>query len=146
MLFLLFQIGSGRYAIEAGRVVEVLPLLRVEQLPQSPSGLAGVLCYRGEPLPVIDLSSLILNRPAAQKLSTRILVVNCSDGKRIGLIAEQANETLKRDPADFMQTGAALEGVPYLGPVTRDDRGFVLWLDPDQLPGGAAIRQLVEAA
>jgi chemotaxis-related protein WspB len=146
MLFLLFQIGPGRYAIEATRVVEVLPLMRVNHLPQAPAGMAGVLCYRGAPLPVIDLSAVILNRPAEQKLSTRILVVDCADGRRLGLIAERANGTLKRERNDFMETGVALEGVPYLGPVTRDERGFILWLDPDQLPGSASLHQIVEAA
>jgi len=146
MLFLLFQIGSGRYAIEASRVVEVLPLMRVDPLPQAPAGMAGVLCYRGAPLPVIDLSTVILNRPAEQKLSTRILVVDCAGGRRLGLIAERANGTLKRERADFVETGVVLDGVPCLGPVTRDERGFVLWLDPDQLPGGAFLHQIVEAA
>jgi chemotaxis-related protein WspB len=146
MLFLLFQIGSGRYAIEASRVVEVLPLIRVDEVPHAPAGMAGVFCYRGEPLPVMDLSSIILNRPAAQKLSTRILVVNTAGGKRIGLIAERANETMKRERADFVETGAALEGTPYIGPATRDDRGFVLWIDPDKLPGSASLHRIVEAA
>ena len=146
MLFLLFQIGPGRYAIEATRVVEVLPLMRVTHLPQAPAGMAGVLCYRGTPLPIIDLSSVILNRPAEQKLSTRIVVVTCTGGRRLGLIAERANGTLKRERGDFMDTGVALEGVSYLGPVTRDERGFVLWIDPDQLPGAALLHQIVEAA
>ncbi|MGA3169701.1 MAG: chemotaxis protein CheW [Chthoniobacteraceae bacterium] len=146
MLFLLFQIGSGRYAIEAGRVVEVLPLIRVDEVPHAPAGMAGVFCYRGEPLPVIDLSSIILNRPAAQKLSTRILVVNTASGKRIGLIAERANETLKRERADFIDTGATPHGAPYLGPATRDDRGFVFLIDPDKLPGSASLHGIVEAA
>ena len=127
-------------------MVEVLPLMRVDPLPQAPAGMAGVLCYRGAPLPVIDLSTVILNRPAEQKLSTRILVVDCAGGRRLGLIAERANGTLKRERADFVETGVVLDGVPCLGPVTRDERGFVLWLDPDQLPGGAFLHQIVEAA
>src|SRR5271170_6379096 len=130
MLFLLFQIGSGRYAIEASRVVEVLPLMRVNHLPQAPAGMAGVLCYRGAPLPVVDLSSVILGKPAEQKLSTRILVVNCAGGKRLGLIAERTNETFKRERADFVETGVNLDGLPCLGPAARDERGFIIWLDP----------------
>ncbi len=144
MLFLLFQIDSNRYAIEAHRVVEVLPLIRVNPLPHAPAGVAGFFCYRGAPLPVIDLSSMILDRPAAQKLNTRILVVDCAGGKRAGLIAERANDTLKCDRSDFTQTG--VPGAAWLGPVTRDDRGFVVLIDPDQLPGIASLHQFVEAA
>jgi chemotaxis-related protein WspB len=146
MLFLLFQIGPGRYAIEATRVVEVLPLMRVEHLPQAPEGIAGVLCYRGVPLPVIDLSAIILGRPAAEKLSTRVLVVNGPSGRRLGLIAERVNETLKRERGDFVDTGVVREEVPCLGPVTRDERGFVVLIDPDRLPGAELLHQEVETA
>lgn len=144
MLFILFQIGSGRYAIEAKRIVEVLPLLPVQTLPQAPREVAGVLSYRGVPLPVIDLSQAVLGRPSTERLSTRILVVDCSDGKRVGLIAERANETLQREPEDF--TASGLGSADYLGPVTEDSRGFVQWLDPDRLVTGAAIPALMERA
>lgn len=149
MLFLLFQIGSGRYAIEANRVVEVLPLMRVDHLPHAPAGMAGVLCYRGAPLPVIDLSAVMLNRPAEHRLSTRILVVDCADGRRLGLIAERANGTFKRERTDFRETGVVMDGLPCLGPVTRDERGFVVWIDPDRLASGdllTAINHSLEVA
>ena len=32
MLFLLFQLGNDRYALEASRVVEVVPMLELNQL------------------------------------------------------------------------------------------------------------------
>ena len=91
MLFLLFQIGPDRYALEAKRVAEVLPLLTVRALPKAPAGVAGVLNYRGVPLPIIDLSQLLADRPAPARLSTRIVVVNCANGRQVGLIAERAN-------------------------------------------------------
>jgi chemotaxis-related protein WspB len=119
--------------------------MRVDPLPQAPAGIAGILCYRGAPLPVIDLSAVILNRRAERKLSTRILVVTRADGKRLGLIAERANATLRRERGDFVDTGVVLDGVPHPGPVTRDERGFILWIDPDQLPGSALIQQSAEA-
>jgi chemotaxis-related protein WspB len=127
-------------------VAEVLPLTRIEPLPQAPANIAGVLSYRGAPLPVIDLSQLALGRPAAQRLSTRIIVINCTDGRQIGLIAERAHETLRREPADFSETGIVLEAAPYLGPVTRDDRGFVQWIDLEKLIGGAMPKALAEVA
>ena len=143
MLFLLFQIGAGRYAIEARRVVEVLPLMRADRVP---GASAAMVCYRGEPLPVIDLTEMILNRPSEQKLSTRILVITRADGSRLGIIAERANETIKREPEDFVQSGVVVKDAPWLGPVTRDERGFVQWMEPDQLPNIAPTAQTVEAA
>ncbi len=146
MLFILFQIGTGRFALEATRITEVLPLMSVRPLPQAPAGVTGVLSYRGAPLPVIDLSQLVLGQPAQPRLSTRILVVTCAGGKHVGLIAERANETLRREPTEFADTGVALPGAPYLGPVTQDPRGFVQRVDPEKLISLASLQAIEEAA
>jgi len=105
MLFLLLQLGDDRYALKASQIVEVLPLLQLKKLPQSPAGVAGVMDYRNSPVPVLDLSELAIQRPSHPKLSTRIIVVNLADGqdevRLVGLIAENVTETLRRDADDF---------------------------------------------
>ena len=101
MLFLLFQLGHDRYALEASRVLEVLPLLELKRLPGAPMGVAGIFNYRGRPVPAVDLSELTLGQPASERLSTRIVVINYPDetGKfqPLGLIAEHATEIIRRD-------------------------------------------------
>src|SRR5262249_42483197 len=117
MLFLLFQLGGDRYALEAALVEEVLPLVELKRVPQSPPGVAGVFSYRGKPSPVIDLSELILGQPAEARLNTRIVLVNypTSDGSTqlFGLMVERATETIRREPSDFTQTGVAVANAPY---------------------------------
>ena len=133
MLFLLFQLGSDRYALEAGQVVEVLPLVSLKELPHAPRGVAGLANYREEIVPVIDLSSLALGRVAEQRVSTRLLMVRYSlpqGGERLlGLVAERATEMLKCAPEDFHETGVENDEAPYLGPVMRNDRGLIQRVD-----------------
>jgi chemotaxis-related protein WspB len=133
MLFVVFQLGSDRYAIDGRELVEVLPLVRLKSLPHAPAGVAGLLDYRGAPVPVIDLCAMALGRPAAQLLSTRTLLVRCADGHLLGLIAERVNEMLKREPADFVASGVTVDGAPYLGGVTRTPHGLVQWIAPEKL-------------
>lgn len=133
MLFLLFQLGQDRYALDARDLVEILPLAQVKHLPHAPAGIAGMLDYHGAALPVIDLSELALGRAAVQRISTRILVVAMAGGRRFALIAERANDTLQREAADFAATDVAVDAAPYLGPVTRDARGIVQWITPQKL-------------
>jgi len=68
MLFLTFQLGAERYALDASRVVEVLPLVELRKIPNAPHGVAGIFNYRGQPVPVADLSDLILHNPRANGL------------------------------------------------------------------------------
>ena len=129
MLFLLFQLGKDRYALEASRVVEVLPLLDLKALPGAPRGVAGIFNYRGRPVPAVDLNLLTLGERTNERLSTRIVVINYPDdsGKfqPLGLIAENATEIVRRDKNDFVEPGLKLSGAPYLGPVLMDEKGSV---------------------
>ncbi len=95
MLFLVFELARDRYALDVSQVAEVLPLVAIKQIPQAPPAVAGILNYRGAPVPVIDVSQLTLGRPAERRLSTRIVLVHYPDAdgqtRLLGLIAERAD-------------------------------------------------------
>lgn len=137
MVFLLFQMGGDRYALDVRTVAEVLPLVSLKQIPKAPPGVAGVFDYRGTPVPVIDLSQLTLGQAAQHRLGTRVILVEyaVAGGGRhlLGLIAEKATETMRRDPALFVASGVASDGAPYLGPVSTDARGMIQWVEVDKL-------------
>ena len=137
MLFLLFQLGRDRYALEASRVVEVVPLLELKRLPQAPPGVAGIFDYRGRPVPAIDLAEMTAGRPSSERLSTRIIVVSYHDavgtGHLLGLVAEHATETLRREARDFVESGLKIGAAPYLGPVLMDSQGAIQWVNEQRL-------------
>lgn len=137
MLFLLFELGRDRYALDARQVAEVLPLVDITAVPQAPPAVAGVFNYRGAPVPVIDVSQLTLGRPSARRLSTRIVLVHYPDAtgrsRLLGLIAERATQAVHRDESDFVASGVTTDGAPYLGPVATDARGLVQRLDASTL-------------
>jgi chemotaxis-related protein WspB len=117
--------------------VEVLPLVQVKTLPQAPRGIAGLLNYRGQPVPVVDLSEWALGRPAAERLSTRVILVRLPDAsgrpRLLGLQAERATETIRKEPADFAEAGVSNPAARYLGPVATDAQGMVQWIQIDRL-------------
>ena len=137
MLFLLFELGRDRYALDALQVAEVLPLLALKEMPLAPPGVAGLLNYHGAPVPVVDLSALALGRPAARRLSTRIILLHYPDaeGSRrlLGVVAEKATHTLRREASQFEAAGIDSADAPYLGPVSADERGLVQWIQVDKL-------------
>jgi chemotaxis-related protein WspB len=137
MLFLLFQLGTDRYALDAREVAEVLPLVALKQIPQASRGVAGLFNYRGTPVPAIDLNELMTQVPAAQRFNTRIVLVRYrgADGREhpLGLIAEHAKETVRRDVAEFVDYGVATPSAPYLGPVASDSSGLLQWVHIDKL-------------
>jgi len=132
MLLLKFRIGGESYALDTAQIVEVLPLLEITRIPQAPVGVAGLINYRGRPVPVVDLSELALGRPAQRHISTRLVLVRHGE-RLLGLIAEQATETMRRRREDFADSGIASDGAPYLGPVTQDGGRLVQWIEIQRL-------------
>jgi chemotaxis-related protein WspB len=140
MTFLLFQLGADRYVIEAGRVIEVLPLVELRQIPEAPRGVAGMFNYHGRPVPVVDVSELTMGRPARECISTRIVLVNYPDesGREhpLGLMVEHATGIIRRGSADFVDSGVDLGTAAYLGPVLTDKEGMIQWVHADRLLPG----------
>lgn len=132
MLFLKFRIGSESYALDAARIAEVLPLIEITRVPQAPAGVAGLINYRGRSVPVVDLSELMLGVPARPYISTRLILVHYG-GHLLGLIAEQATETMRCEPGSFADSGLANDAAPYLGPVTQDGGRLIQWIEVQKL-------------
>jgi chemotaxis-related protein WspB len=85
----------------------------------------------------VDLSEITLGRPASERLSTRIVVVNYADAAGqshlLGLVAERATEMLRKELKDFVDPGVKIAAAPYLGPVLMDKGGPIQWLYEQRL-------------
>jgi chemotaxis-related protein WspB len=137
MLFLSFQLSQDRYVLDVSQVAEVVPLVSLKHIPQSPPAVAGVFDFHGDPVPVIDLSQMALGRPAQRRLSTRIILTHYTDDhgdkRLLGLIAEKVVETMRREASDFVASGIDNDTASYLGPVATDAHGLIQWVDVDHM-------------
>lgn len=152
MLFITFQLGADRYALDALHVVEVLPLVHFKQIPHAPAAVAGIFNYHGQPVPVIDLSVLTLGRQAVRLLSTRLILVHYqpanapSASHLLGLIAEKATDTLRSTAEEFVSTGITPEHAPYLGNIAPHPPGLIQRIDIHQLLPPALQALLFQSA
>lgn len=137
MLILQFRMGEDTYALDSRQVVRVLPAARLKRLPGAPEGVAGLLNFEGAPVPVLDLSALALGHPAAEHLSTRIILTELPEAGRerrlLGLLAENATNTVHCESADFTPAGITPPAARYLGPVASLGGTLVQRLELERL-------------
>jgi chemotaxis-related protein WspB len=139
MLFILFTLDSERYVIDAMQVERLIPLTPQappKAIPGAPPWVAGLLDHEGAPLPVIDLPALALGRPAAQLMSTRVVLVRYPYAGAIRLLAlllEGATRTIRLDAGAFHESGVDLPHARYLGPVASEAGGLVQWIRVENL-------------
>ncbi|WP_028695287.1 chemotaxis protein CheW [Pseudomonas cremoricolorata] len=145
-LYLLFRLGRERFALDVREVVEVLHHRPLKPIAQAPAWVAGVLAHRGLLLPVIDLAQLTFAVPSRQRTSTRLVLVHYRprDGRdlQLGLILEQASQTLRCAPDEFQPYGLDNREAPYLGPVRQDAEGLLQRIQVDELLPEAVRLQL----
>lgn len=123
MLHLLFNLGEDVYAFPARRVIKVLPNEPDKPNRGAPPAIVGSLNIDEKFVPVVDLVMLETGRPAADRISTRIIVTEVSiDHRRLkaGLVVENATQTFECDPGDFK-------------PFASSPRGLVQLLEPNDL-------------
>ncbi|BBH44629.1 chemotaxis protein CheW [Pseudomonas sp. KU43P] len=141
-LYLLFRLDQQRFALDVREVIEVLPRRTLKPVAQAPAWVAGILAHRGVLVPVIDLCALSFTRPAAERTSTRLVLVHYRKAHQLGLILEQATETLRCRPEEFQPYGLDNGEAPYLGPVRQDAQGMLQRIEVDDLLSDA-VRELL---
>ncbi|MBI3889995.1 MAG: chemotaxis protein CheW [Candidatus Wallbacteria bacterium] len=152
--FVAFTIAGTRYGIDVGGLTEVVNMVALTPVPESParaSGrktVAGLVNVRGRVLPVISLRALLSLPETAPTLATRILIVR-SRSESVGLIVDAVQGVLAPEPERLtrVQPRVAGEGgSDVLSAIYQEPDGMVLLLDMEALLGHADIVGFGESA
>ena len=137
MLCLLFNVNNESYAIDVREVIEVIPKVKLRSIPKAPDYVAGLLNYRGDSVPVLDLCRLLHGRNCAAVFGSRIVLVNYPNPHAVprvlGLLAEQVTDTLQCDVEDFRPSTLVHTSAPYLREVTTHRDHLVQRVDVNAL-------------
>ncbi len=72
--FVTFQLGEEVFGVEVNRTREILSLIPVTSVPQTPDYMIGVINLRGQVVPVIDMR-LKLGLPAGEETQDTCIIV-----------------------------------------------------------------------
>ena len=148
MLLLLFEISNGRYALDITQIIEIVPLVQLKKIPTAPTYVSGLMNYRGEGIPVIDLCQLIDGVSFNNALSTRIIIVNYpiknGENKPLGLIANNVTETIRTKLTKPPPAGVLMDKSLYDGEVTPETTDMIQWFDTKKMLPAKEIILLFE--
>lgn len=140
MLFLIFKAGDNYYALDADRIMRIVPCVKLRPYPATPAYVAGILHFRGNPVVVADLSSLLNKTPAKRLMSTRIIVTEykgrAGRKRQLGLMVEGATSVMKKDRLDHVENALKTPGTNYLGRMFRNGEHLVQFINPEQIIPG----------
>jgi len=136
--YLTFRLADELFALDIGKVREVLDFTSITKVPQTPDYMRGVINLRGSVVPVVDLRLKFGMTLAEQTVNTCIIIVEVElDGEKVvmGAMADAVQEVLDLEPDQ-------IEPAPRIGTKLNTDfiRGmgkqgdqFIIILDIDQV-------------
>lgn len=136
MLFITFDMMNDRYVIAATDIVEIVPLVNTKKIPDTPDFVKGIINYRGQPIPVIDINEYCGHAECKHTMSTRILLVRyASHGnvRIIGLIAERVTETINCSHDEFTESGVTSETPAFQTKIARIGGKFIQLVDINKI-------------
>lgn len=91
--FLTFFLSGEEYGLEILKVHEIIGMLPITRVPQTPVFLKGVINLRGKVIPVVDLR-LKFGMPAAETTSETCIVVMHIRTLEVGVIVDRVSEVI----------------------------------------------------
>ncbi|MEO5353368.1 MAG: chemotaxis protein CheW [Magnetococcus sp. XQGC-1] len=136
--FLTFTLADEVFAVDIGRVKEVLEYTPLTKVPRTPPAMCGVINLRGSVVPVMDMR-LKFGMPQSERtVNTCIIIIEVTaDENRtvLGAMADSVKEVMSLEPDQ-------VDPAPKIGTKLRTDfiRGmgkqgdhFIIILDTDKV-------------
>ncbi len=95
-----FRVGRENLGVPISLVHEIVRLMEITAVPDSPDFIEGVINLRGKIIPVIDLRKRFGEKEIKPSKKNRILVAEIM-GKIVGLVVDAASEVVKIPPSDI---------------------------------------------
>lgn len=109
--YLTFHLGDEGYGLEILKVQEIIGMLEITKIPQTPNYVKGVINLRGKVIPVIDLRLKFGMPEQGLTRKTCIIVVQVQKSDTaliIGIVVDEVSEVLNI-------SGEQIEAAPSLG-------------------------------
>jgi purine-binding chemotaxis protein CheW len=148
--FLTFKLDEELFALDIGKVREVLDFTSITKVPRTPDYMRGVINLRGSVVPVVDLRLKFGMTGAKQTVNTCIIIVEVElDGEAVvmGAMADAVQEVLDLEPDQIEpppRIGAKMD-ISFIRGMGKHADQFLIILDIDKVFTGDDL-ELVRAS
>lgn len=132
--YLVFGIGDEEFGCNVNVVREVIRAQKVTRVPHCGQAVAGVINYRGDLRPVVDLV-IKLGLSSAETTSESRFVLIDAEGEGFCFMVDCVTRTIALD-STLIEPPSALtmdHEAEYIAGIAKLDRGLVVLIDPARL-------------
>lgn len=149
--YLTFLLGEEEYGIAILKIKEIIGMMPITYVPQTPEFVKGVINLRGRVIPVIDLRLKFGLQSVGHTDRTCIIVVETQGPAamiQIGLVVDTVSEVLniRADDIEDAPTFGARLKTDYILGMGKVEKGVKILLDIDKVLNTNELSLLQEAA
>ncbi len=136
--YLTFRLGEEVFALEIGKVREVLDFTNITKVPQTPPFMRGVINLRGSVVPVMDMNLKFGMPETAKTVNTCIIIAEIvveGETTVVGALADSVREVLDLEPGQIEpapKIGTRLN-TDFIKGMGKTDDTFIIILDIDRV-------------
>ncbi|MQA99133.1 MAG: chemotaxis protein CheW [Actinobacteria bacterium] len=127
-----FRLREREFAFAVATVTEILRMVAIADVPETPEWLPGVINLRGRTVPVIDLRTRFGMSPRPPSLDDAIIIGEPA-GRAVGFIVDEVVDVL-RFAATSVDPVDELAGETHaVSAVVREEDRLIMVLDPERV-------------
>jgi purine-binding chemotaxis protein CheW len=136
--YLTFKLRDEVFALDIGKVREVLDFTTVTKVPQTPDFMRGVINLRGNVVPVVDMRLKFGLSQTEKSVNTCVIITEIDvDGETtvVGAMADSVQEVLDLEPNEIEpppKIGTKLN-TDFIHGMGKHGEGFIMILDIDKV-------------
>jgi purine-binding chemotaxis protein CheW len=146
--YLSFKLGDEEFAAHVGKVLNILEMTRITEVPKAPIYMKGVINLRGTVLPVIDTRIKFGMSPTKYTNNTCIIVLDIQvDGEQIqiGALVDAVQAVLEIEKGQILpppSIGSKYKS-EFIEGVANIDEKFIMILDMDAVFSTEDVTNLI---
>lgn len=147
--FLSFKLGEEEFAAHVGKVLNILEMTKITEVPKAPEYMKGVINLRGTVLPVIDTRIKFGMSPTVYTTNTCIIVLEIgTEGEsiQVGALCDSVQAVLEIDNSQILPApsiGSKYKSEFIEGVVNVDDN-FIMILNMDAVFSSVDVSDIEE--
>jgi purine-binding chemotaxis protein CheW len=136
--YLTFKLSDEVFAVEVGKVREILEYISITKVPKTPEFMRGVINVRGSVVPVIDLRLKFGMDRTEQSVNTCIIVLEMGfegEATILGALSDSVQEVIEIEPDQIEpppRIGTRLK-TEFIKGIGKREGHFVMILDIDKV-------------
>jgi purine-binding chemotaxis protein CheW len=144
--YVVFKLGKGEFGIDIMNVKEIGPYEESISIPNTPDFIEGVINYRGNVIPIVNLKKRFLLGELEVTKDTRVIVISLGE-KEIGFIVDGASETVRINDEQIDLPPSYIGGVDkkYITGVGKlDAKRLLILIDLEKILSPDEVEEIQE--